>query len=77
MPPVAAQYHLKTGLVTDVAVADSVTASPLHISVLLLVTVIASAELPTVIVTTLLGSEMLSSEATRRKWVVVESDPGE
>ena len=49
VPPVAAEYHLKTGLVTDVAVADSVTASPLHISVLLLVTVIISAEPVTVI----------------------------
>ena len=66
VPLVAALYHLKTGLVTELAEADSVVGSPLQMSVSP-VMVIRSAELLTVIVMTLLGSEWFSSAATRRK----------
>ena len=76
VPPVAAAYHLKTGLVTELAVAVRVTASPLHMSVLLLVTVIRSAEPPTVIVTLLVSTVPQVFVAWRRKCVVVVSAGG-
>ena len=76
VPPGAAAYHLKTGLVTELAVAVRVTASPLHMSVLLLVTVIRSAEPPTVIVTLLVSTVPQVFVAWRRKYVVVVSAGG-